>query len=71
MWALAVSEKAARRFSEGFGGTILPPQDERMMAMWPKLSDIEKDKIVRIVEGWVIYREEVESELPRAVRQGR
>jgi plasmid maintenance system antidote protein VapI len=47
LWALCQSEKVQRKY-----GMTRLPNDTRLAELWPHLTDSDREKIVRIVEGY-------------------
>ena len=63
MWTLAQREKIAIRLGSGVLTRL--PQDERLVAAWPKLSDEQREQVVAIVEGWAAANEAMKQFTPR------
>jgi len=57
MWRLARLEKARRRFGVRSGSLLAPPRDERMARLWGRLTDGDKERLIRIAEGLALAGE--------------
>lgn len=63
MWALAQREKLAIRLGSGILTSL--PQDERLVAAWPKLTDDNREQVISIVEGMAAANEATKRFTPR------
>jgi hypothetical protein len=50
MWALAVAEKARRRFGDDVAKRVVLPPDTRLVKAWDKLGEDDRQRVVRIAE---------------------
>lgn len=52
MWQLAQEEKLRRRYGAGLLSAV--PSDDRLVAGWAQLSDDERERVLRVIEGIVL-----------------
>lgn len=55
MWQLAQEEKLAKKY--GTSMTIRLPHDERLEELWPKLTETDHERVIRIMEGMAMANE--------------
>jgi hypothetical protein len=55
MWSLAHRAKVSRRL--GLGLTVGIPKDRRLLDVWPRLTESDQAKVIRIAEGLALVRE--------------
>ena len=52
MWELAQVEKVQRRLGTGFLTKL--PKDKRLVELWKMLTDSDRDKVIKIAEGFAL-----------------
>jgi hypothetical protein len=55
MWLLAERSKMQRRMSLGL--TMAMPKDKRLLDAWMRMTEADRDKVVRIAEGLALTRD--------------
>jgi hypothetical protein len=56
MWKIARREKVARRYGLEYSRQLAPPPDQRMAALWTRLTAADRTQLVRIAEGLLARR---------------
>lgn len=60
MWKLQLKEKLAKRIGPGWLTGL--PKDNRLVEGWPRLTDVQRERVLRIVEGMVLENEATEGQ---------
>ena len=58
MWDLAQQSKAQRRL--GLSVLTRLPKDVRLVEIWPRLTDADREKVIKIAEGFALVEEAVQ-----------
>jgi len=58
MWRLAQIEKVTARLGSSLLAEL--PHDKRLLELWPKMTESDHSKIIRIAEGYVLSNEGLE-----------
>lgn len=66
MWQIAEREKATKRLGMSVLTSI--PRDQRLVEVWPRLLEADKEKIIRIAEGFALAAEAIMAEDPHKPR---
>jgi hypothetical protein len=70
MWDLAQQAKAQRRL--GLAVLARLPKDIRLVQIWPRLTETDREKVIKIAEGFALAEEAVRDAIvPRRVLQTR
>ena len=55
MWHFAEESKAQRRLGMSFLTSL--PKDRRLLLIWPRLTEADREKVIRIAEGLALFSE--------------
>lgn len=69
MWALAEESKVQKRL--GLAVLARMPKDVRLVEIWPRLTESDREKLIRIAEGYALAAEALRGASPSGARSPR